>query len=65
MLKVLLLGMNMDFLQETYSLCREARPGLAVELHCVDLSIADKEIFQKVIKKYQRTADHDIAMLQR
>merc|ERR1712037_878801 len=42
---------------------RDVRPGLAVEVQSLDLATADKEAFERAVKCYQGSADHEVAIV--
>ena len=60
---LLLLARNKELLEVTRDMCRDVRPGLAVEVQSLDLSTADKEAFEKVVRAHQGSADHEVAMV--
>jgi len=60
---LLLLARNKELLEVTRDMCRDVRPGLAVEVQSLDLSTADKDAFEKVVRAHQGSADHEVAMV--
>lgn len=60
---LLLVARSKEDLETTKEIVRDARPGLAVEVESVDLSTADKETFEKVVKANYGSADHEVAII--
>lgn len=60
---LLLIARSKEDLETTKEIVRDARPGLAVEVESVDLSTADKETFEKVVKANYGSADHEVAII--
>lgn len=60
---LLLLARNKDDLQTTKEIVRDVRPGLAVEVESVDLSVADKEVFERAVRANYGSADHEVAIV--
>ena len=60
---LLLVSRSKADLETTKEIVRDARPGLAVELVCVDLSTADKEVFEKAVRAKYGSADHEVAII--
>jgi len=60
---LLLMSRSKADLETTKEIVRDARPGLAVELVCVDLSTADKEVFEKAVRAKYGSADHEVAII--
>jgi len=60
---LLLLARSKEDLETTKEIVRDARPGLAVEVECVDLATADKEVFERVVRANYGSADHEVAIV--
>jgi len=60
---LLLLARNKEYLEVTREIVRDVRPGLAVEVMVVDLSTADKEVFEKAVRAHLGSADHEVAII--
>jgi len=60
---LLLVARSKVDLETTKAIVREARPGLAVEVVCVDLSTADQETFEKAVRDNYGSADHEVAII--
>lgn len=60
---LLLLARSKEDLEATKEIVRDVRPGLAVEVVPVDLSTADKEVFEKAVKANYGSADHEVAII--
>eukprot|EP00088_Acartia_fossae_P019948 TRINITY_DN2167_c0_g1_i5.p1 TRINITY_DN2167_c0_g1~~TRINITY_DN2167_c0_g1_i5.p1 ORF type:complete len:313 (-),score=121.83 TRINITY_DN2167_c0_g1_i5:1246-2184(-) len=60
---LLLMARNMEGLETTKSIVRDARPGLAVELVSIDLETANQEAFEKAVRDNYRNGDHSVAIV--
>eukprot|EP00092_Neocalanus_flemingeri_P016515 GFUD01017869.1.p1 GENE.GFUD01017869.1~~GFUD01017869.1.p1 ORF type:complete len:295 (+),score=77.09 GFUD01017869.1:672-1556(+) len=60
---LLLMARSREDLEATKKIVRDARPGLAVECESVDLSTADREVFEKAVKANYGSADHQVAIV--
>jgi len=60
---LLLMSRSKADLETTKTIVREARPGLAVEVVCVDLATAEKETFEKAVRDNYGSADHEVAII--
>jgi len=60
---LLLLARNKEYLEQTKEIVRDVRPGLAVEVVTVDLSTADKDVFEKAVKAHYGSGDHEVAII--
>ena len=60
---LLLMARNRADLETTKEIVRDARPGLAVEVECIDLATADKETFERSVRANYGSADHEVALV--
>eukprot|EP00088_Acartia_fossae_P038597 TRINITY_DN40039_c0_g1_i1.p1 TRINITY_DN40039_c0_g1~~TRINITY_DN40039_c0_g1_i1.p1 ORF type:complete len:274 (+),score=7.15 TRINITY_DN40039_c0_g1_i1:226-1047(+) len=60
---LLLVSRNKTDLEHTKEIVRDARPGLAVEIECVDLAAADKADFEACVRANYGSADHEVALV--
>lgn len=60
---LLLMSRNRADLETTKEIVRDARPGLAVEVECIDLATADKETFDRSVRANYGSADHEVALV--
>jgi sepiapterin reductase len=60
---LLLVARSKEDLEITKEIVRDARPGLAVEVETVDLSSANKETFERVVRANYGSADHEVAII--
>lgn len=60
---LLLVARSKEDLETTKEIVRDARPGLAVEVESVDLSTANKETFEKVVRANYGSANHEVAII--
>jgi hypothetical protein len=45
------------------TVCRDVRPGLAVELAVIDLATADRDTFLRAVRANYGSADHAVAII--
>ena len=60
---LLLMARSREDLETTKEIVRDARPGLAVECESVDLSTANREVFEKAVRANYGSADHEVAIV--